>query len=199
MKRFYLIAVISVCLIFGALSSVSAFDWDWGGELLNVSGYLFNDEGEATQADRLSLWFDGETGGDPSTLGFHARASYLYTEDRAYLLDIDELSFKGSFPGVLGKSSMIQTSLGRFAFSDPTGYVLMHSADGASVGFLFPRVHLKVDAAYTGLLLNPSSDIRLSSVDLSEQADEEGNTFGPERFITQGQISFIDPGKRLQN
>ena len=199
MKRLSIIFIIAVCLLFEAVLSVSALNWDWGGELANTSGYLFADEGEATQEDKLSLWIDGEMKHERSTLGFRAQASYLFTEDRAYLLDIDELSFKGSFPAALGTSSMVKTSLGRFGFSDPTGYILVHTADGASLNLLFPRVHFKVDGAYTGLLLNPTSDIRLSAVDLSEQADEEDYTFGPKRFFTQGQVSFIDVGKRLQN
>ena len=198
-RRITAASILSICLMFGFGSSVSALDWEWGGEIDNLTGYLSDDGGEVTQADRLSLWFEAEKKRGPSTLGLHARASYLFTNERAYLLDLDELSFTGSFPGVLGQSSMVQTDVGRFAFSDPTGYILMHTADGARLNFLFPRVHLKADAAYTGLLLNPSSDIRISSVDLSEQADEEGNSFGPERFFVQGQLNFIDPGKRLLN
>ncbi|MDZ7793085.1 MAG: hypothetical protein U5P10_05155 [Spirochaetia bacterium] len=199
MKRLGFISITAVCLLLGAAVSVTAFDWDWGGELANTTGYLFADEGEVTQEDRLSLWLDGEMKRGVSTLGFRGQASYLFTEDRAYLLDIDELRFRGSFPAALGSSSMLQASLGRFGFSDPTGYILMHTADGAGLNLLFPRVHFKIDAAYTGLLLNPTSDIRLSAIDLSEQSDEENNTFGPKRFFTQGQVSFIDVGKRLQN
>jgi hypothetical protein len=190
-------AIILVSLLLGFVSSVSAFDWDWGGELDNLTGYFSEEGGEFSQSDKLSLWFEGEKKSGLSTLGLRGAAGYLFTDDRAYLFDLDELSFTGSFPGVLGKSSVVQTSVGRFSFSDPTGYLLMHTADGVSVGLFFPRVHLQADAAYTGLLLNPSSDIRLSSVDLSEQADEEENTFGPQRFFAKGQISFIDPGKRL--
>jgi len=139
MKRLSIIFIIAVCLLFEAVLSVSALNWDWGGELANTSGYLFADEGEATQEDKLSLWIDGEMKHERSTLGFRAQASYLFTEDRAYLLDIDELSFKGSFPAALGTSSMVKTSLGRFGFSDPTGYILVHTADGASLNLLFPR------------------------------------------------------------
>lgn len=199
MKGLGIISITAGCLLLGATVSISALEWDWGGELANTSGYLFADEGELTQEDRLSLWIDGEMKRDMSTLGFRAQASYLFTQDRAYLLDLDELSLMGSFPAALGSSSMVQASIGRFGFSDPTGYILMHTADGASVKLLFPRVHFEIDGAYTGLLLNPSSDIRLSAIDLSEKSDEEDNTFGPKRLFTQGKVSFIDVGKRLQN
>jgi len=79
MKRLSIIFVTAVCLLFGAVLSVSALDWDWGGELANTTGYLFADEEEVTQEDRLSLWIDGELKRDISTLGFRAQASYLFT------------------------------------------------------------------------------------------------------------------------
>ncbi len=184
--------IISVLLL--GSTPLSAFDWDWGGNLKNTTAYLVSNDSELTQEDELSLWFDGKEYFGSSTLGLTAQASYLFTNERAYLFDIEILRAKGVFPGALGDSSMVETSVGRFLFTDPTGYILSHAADGASLKLLFPRMQVQIDGAYTGLLLNPSSNIRISDADFSEKFDEEGNTFGPKRLLGQAKLSFTDLG-----
>ncbi len=177
------------------IGNAAAFQWDWGGAFDNTTGYVSTGDGDFSQENRLTLWAIGEEQMGRSNLSFAAQGYYLFTDERPYLFDIDALSLTGRFPGLLGSSSVVETSAGRFPFSDPTGYILNHNADGARLNLLFPRIRIRADAAYTGLLLNPSSDIRISSDDFSEKSDEEDNVFGPKRFFTQGQISFIDLGR----
>jgi hypothetical protein len=196
-NRRVLFAVIMLTLLLSLSVPAAALDFDWGGAVSNTTGFDSADDGDVVQENRVSLWASGRKEFDLASLSLSGQGSYLFTDERAFLLDLDLLRFNGQFPGLLGASSVVETSLGRFPFSDPTGYILSHTADGASLRFLFPRVRLQFDGAYTGLLLNPSSDIRISGIDFSEEFDEEDNFFGPKRVFTQGQIVFTDLG-RLQ-
>lgn len=174
-----------------------AVDFDWGGAVSNTTGYESAGDEDLSQENKVTLWASGMQEFDRATLSLVGQGSYIYTDERSFLIDLELLRFKGEFPGMLGASSVVETSIGRFPFSDPTGYILSHTADGATVRFLFPRFRVQFDGGYTGLLLNPSSDIRISSIDFSEEFDEEDNFFGPKRLFTQGEIAFLDLG-RLQ-
>ncbi|SRR6056297_3299462 len=184
-----LLTAASLCAV--GLFPLSAFEWDWGGEFANSTGYVFPEAEDFSQEDKIALWATGEEQVNGTTYSFFTRGSYLYTDERPYFLDLEQLQLKVLVPGALGRSSMLNLSLGRFQFSEPTGYILSHTADGASVRLLFPRVHLQADAAYTGLLLNPASDVRISDEDFSEQFDEDESRFGPRRMLTQGQLAVI--------
>lgn len=190
------ILVLSLLLSTLTLPAV-AFDFDWGGAVSNSTGYESAADGDIVQENRLTLWASGRKEFDLAVLSLVGQGSYLYTDERSFLIDLDLLRLNGQFPGLIGGSSVVETSLGRFPFSDPTGYILSHTADGASLRLLFPRTRLQFDGAYTGLLLNPSSAIRISDRDFSEEFEEEDSFFGPQRLFTQGKITFADLG-RLQ-
>ena len=79
--------------------------------------------------------------------------------------------------------------LGRFTFSDPSGYVLSSPADGASFFFRYPDVQVAVRSAYTGLLFRDDSQIMMSLADRGRIA--EGTDFtGSPRFISEAEIAF---------
>ncbi len=194
MKRVLRLLITSTIFCTVGLLPLSAFEWDWGGEFTNSTGYVFPEAEDFTQEDKLALWATGEKQVNNTTYSFFTKGSYLYTDERSYFFDLDQLKLNALLPGALGQSSELHISLGRFQFSEPTGYVLSHTADGASARLRFPRVVLQADAAYTGLLLNPASDIRISDEDFSEQFDEDENRFGPQRFLTQGQFALSGTG-----
>lgn len=192
-RHFFSLLFFTVFLAF-ITSGLYAFDYDWGGEITNITGYIFPEKEEFIQENKLSLWASGEQVFDPSSVSFTAQGSYLYTDERSYLIDLDLMRLRGRFPGLIGGKSLFETTAGRYTFSDPTGYLLSHTADGASMRLVFRRVELQADGAYTGLLLNPSSAIRVSDVDFTEKYDEDEHTFGPKRFILQGKLAFTDLG-----
>lgn len=185
-------AAIGSILTLIIVSPLAAFDW--GGAVTNISGYTSGNNGEFSQSDKVTLWFSEESDLSAGNLSFAAQGSYLFTNERPYLFDLEVLRGSASRAGLLGPSSLVDISLGRFTFADPTGYILYHTADGASLKLHFSRLKIEVDGAYTGLLLNPASDIRISDLDFSEQSDEEGNFFGPRRFLGQGNIRFSGSG-----
>ncbi|MFP4432713.1 MAG: hypothetical protein ACLFPV_15795 [Spirochaetaceae bacterium] len=188
----------AIILAAGLLLLLSAplafsFDWDYGGSLDNTTVLGFSemyDETEIDQSIRLGAWFFGlERFESGSTLEVTATGSYSATEDRPYILDVDLLRARGIFPGALGSSSLLQGTVGRTGFSDPTGLVLNHVADGALVNLTYPRVRFRLGGAYTGLLISPSSSIRVSDTDYFEESTDD-EFFGPKRAIGLFDVGF---------
>lgn len=180
------IVLLAIALLAIAATSVSGFDYDYGGSLDNTTVLGFSemyDDTEVDQSIRLGAWFFGveqfETG---STLEVTATGSYTATEDRPYIFDVDLLRAQGIFPEAIGSRSLLQATLGRTGFSDPTGLILNHVADGALVNLTYPRVRLRIGGAYTGLLISPSSSIRISDTDYFEESTDD-EFFGPKRAI----------------
>ncbi len=191
------IIFLSVLLIFSALffpAFVLSFEYDYGGTFLNSTDFVSDEtssDTEIEQLNRLALLFEAynesESGNETT---FTAQGSYEYTDERAYLFNIDMLSIRGTFPGAVGSDSVFEAEGGRIYFSDPTEIVLSHTADGISFKFLYPGIRYFVEAGYTGLLLNPSSDIRMTSLDMSEESLETDDTFfGPAKAFLQSTIT----------
>jgi hypothetical protein len=78
---------------------------------------------------------------------------------------------------------------GRFAFSDPSGYILSSPADGFSFLFKYPAVEVALRSAYTGLLFLDDSNISMSLADQARvsAATELG---GSPRFIAQADLTL---------
>jgi len=189
MKRTFII--VATVVLLGALVSgfVSAVDLDWGATLdnavsLRVSPMLAEPEWEEEFV--AALWgrvFQQTEGGGSWDLT--VQGSYTYSLERPYIFDVDLLRFTGLFP----RRSVLEITAGRFLFTDATGVILNHPADGLRFGFLFPKVQIRLGAAYTGLLLNPSSDIRVSADDWNE-VDDGSTLFGPSRVLVQSSFNF---------
>ena len=187
------ITLLSAALLMMASLSAPAFDYDYGGSLDNTTVLGFSEMYDGTEVDqsiRLGAWFLGverfETG---STLEVTATGSYTATEDRPYVFDVDLLRARGVFPGALGSSSLLQATVGRTGFSDPTGLILNHVADGVLANLTYPRVRLRLGGAYTGLLISPSSSIRISDTDYFEESTDD-EFFGPKRVIGLFDVSL---------
>jgi hypothetical protein len=180
------IIALAALLLLLAAPSVVSFDWDYGGSLDNTTVLGFSemyDDTEVDQSFRLGAWFFGlEQFDSGSTLEVTATGSYTATEDRPYVFDVDLLRARGIFPEAIGSRSLLQATLGRTGFSDPTGLILNHVADGALVNLTYPRVRLRLGGAYTGLLISPSSSIRISDTDYFEESTDD-EFFGPKRAI----------------
>ncbi len=157
---------------------------DWGVTLdSDATLRLENDWGERDTAYVLSTAFWSRyflpmrnDGG----LELAADLSYTWSDERPYLFDVDTLRSRGTFPAALGAGSQLQATAGRFRFTEPTGAVLNHTADGAELRLSFSRVRLALASGYTGLQLGPNSDIRVSAAD-SEDLSDDDEFFGPAR------------------
>lgn len=194
-------ALAAALLLVIIASSVAALDGsDWGVTVDSVSTLRRSrelDDSEWGQRLRTALWgelFWELSGGGRATVT--AEGSYVYTDERDYLFDVDRLRYSGLYPGLVTWHSVLAVDAGRFGFRDPTGLVLNHSADGVRASLRFPVVEVELGGAYTGLLLNPSSRIRVTDADRAEE-DDDDEFYGPERLLGQLTVRLPDlPGRQ---
>lgn len=198
MKRAATLCLFFLLLTAGGLFGLDGSDW---GVTLDSATTLRHsaelDDQDWGQRVRAAIW--GELfwalpdGGRMTVTG---EGSYVYSDDRAYLFDIDRLRFSGLFPGATAAQPVVAVDAGRFGFVDATGLILNHTADGVRVGLRQPMAELEFGVAYTGLLLNPSSQIRMSAADLADDGDDD-EYFGPRRTLLQITLRLPElPGRQ---
>ncbi len=105
-------------------------------------------------------------------------------------VNLDLMRATVRLPEMFSPASTVELSAGRFPFQDPSGLVLRHTGDGLQTRIATPRTRVTLGAMYTGLLLNPVSNIRMSGIDRFDETDED-ETFGPRRVV--GMASFRFP------
>jgi hypothetical protein len=118
------------------------------------------------------------------SLDLTAQGSYRYTAERPFVVDLDLLRFTGLFSAVMGEGTAVELKVGRFNFSDATKLILDQTLDGVQVSLQFSGFEVRLAGAYSGLILNPSSNVRISADDWAE-ANDNSVFFGPKRLITQ--------------
>jgi len=116
------------------------------------------------------------------SLDLTAQGSYRYTAERPYIFDLDLLRFTGLFSAALGDGTAVELKAGRFNFSDATKLILNQTMDGVQLSLLFSGFQVRLSGAYSGFLLNPSSNIRISADDQLE-ANDNSVFFGPRRLV----------------
>ena len=174
-----------------ALVAAGAFalDVDYG-VTLDTSTFLSSGVIDTTYYSQYKAAIWGElfqatdNGGSLDLIG---QASYRYTAQRPYIVDLDLLRFTGLFPQALGAGTALELKAGRLNFSDATKLILDQTLDGVQVSFQFSGFQIRLAGAYSGLILNPSSNVRISAEDWSE-ANDNSVFFGPKRLITQAFI-----------
>lgn len=140
-------------LIFTAaafLFTASAFTFDWGGSLGNISKFedTFSNDGlKLDQKNYAALWGASPLGTKGSfTLSGRFQREYLEeTEDSINAVNLD--SAKLSF-----RTGSLQFTLGRFDNSDLSSIVYSQSGDGAEFKFQNPGLAVSTYGFYTGLL-----------------------------------------------
>jgi hypothetical protein len=193
------ISVLITCMLvlLGAPAlQLAAADGDWGLTLdMDTRSRIDNedwDEPVGSFAFTSALWgrlfFSDPSTPRSATYELATQGSYTFTDERPYLFDVDLLRLTGSYPALMGEQSVLEASAGRFRFSDSTGRVISHLADGGRLRLRFPAFNMRLDAAYTGLQLDPNSDIRLTGADFADIDDE---FFGPARAV--GIAEFVFP------
>ena len=195
----------AACVLALMLIAAGARVWaqqggDWGVTLDSATTLRHSaelDEQEWGQRLRAALWgelfWQLDRGG---RLTLSGEGSYLYTDERDYLFDVDRLRVSSLHPGAFTPEAVLALDAGRFAFREPSGLVLNHSADGVRAALRFPTVEVELGGAYTGLLLNPSSQIRMTPTDRAEEGDDD-ECFGPKRVLGQLNVRFGDlPGRQ---
>lgn len=124
----------------------------------------------------LGLPFDQNGGG----LDFQAHVQTgLLPTPVSFGYDIDALSVTFSYLKPADDVKSLRWTLGRFALSEPTGFILNHPADGSRLAFAYNGFNLSVTGAFTGLVLRSSSGLNLS---LADQNTSDA-LFASPRFI----------------
>jgi hypothetical protein len=177
--------------------TLSAFEFDWGGNLFNVSEVASQPDGEIfiNQIDDLTVWAEiAEVKDNGSVHSFAGQLFYEFSYEDEYMrplvLDLDYLRYNGQFPGKDGSNLLMDINVGRFLFADPTGMVMDHTADGLSFAAYKPGIYFAFSAGYTGLLVSPRSNIRITSEDWADQDNEEEYYFGPRRMFGIMSVTF---------
>ena len=190
----YLGLALAALLVCAATAGAQESGGDWGVTLdSDATLRLVNDWAERDTAYVVSSAFWSRyfvpLRGDGG-LELAADLSYTWSDDRPYLFDVNTLRSRGTFPAALGAGSQLQATAGRFRFTEPTGAVLNHTADGAELRLSFSRVRLTLASGYTGLQLGPNSDIRVSAADSQDLSDDD-EFFGPARAF--GMLTLTVP------
>ncbi|MGO8693784.1 MAG: hypothetical protein ACLQMF_08960 [Rectinemataceae bacterium] len=178
--------VLTAAALALAASGAVAIDVDYGATLdtstLLSSGVIDTTYYSQYKAAAWGRLFQAtDKGGSLDLIG---QASYRYTALRPYIFDLDLLRFTGLFPQALGTGTALELKVGRLNFSDATKLILDQTLDGVQVGLQFSGFQIRLAGAYSGLILNPSSNVRISADDWAE-ANDNSVFFGPKRLIAQ--------------
>jgi len=172
---------------------LAAQEFTWSGTVdgesaVRIADYLDDPDvtGSVTAAVRVRSYIPLGTDGG---VELRLRPSYTWSDDRPYLVDVERASADLTLPGVLGAGTVLRGQAGRVPFSAPAPGVLSHTLDAVDLRLSTPLVQARVAGGYSGLLLNPVSDIRMSASDLAEAADDD-QFFGPSRAIALGEVSL---------
>lgn len=155
---------------------------DWGGFLQSTSRAAVQPEYEFDQAVQTGLWLSTDFS---DNFGLYARGFYMYNEDHPYFADIENLYARGSTLLGTEEEYLMRYSLGRFRFSEFTGYVLNHNLDGFRLNFELPAFSFEASAGYTGLTFVPSSSILVTQSDyyVQENAADHGYELSSPKII----------------
>jgi len=172
------VKVFMIFILFYLVAVCSGFGFDFGVNIANATGIAGDPVLAFSQRDKASLWFKTEMGKE---LSLSVQGSYTFDLEMPFFFDLDRLNFarKGQF----------NFNVGRFYFSDFTGYVLSHTLDGGRMRVLFPDFTLSVALGYAGLIQKPVTLITMSKSDLSD-IENELIFFGPSRLVGLVEIDF---------
>ena len=162
--------------------------------------FIEGEDADNDQRNKISLWgehFWSDATDTQYTLTFNGYFLYDYTsepEDEIIAVNPDLIRLKVKKAGLFDDKAVLDASIGRFRFSDPSALVLSHTADGASAQFDYGRVIVRAAAGYTGLQLKPEASVNMSAADFADDADDDVY-FAPKRVFEQAEIvlpAFIE-------
>ncbi len=177
MRRFCIVLLVLPL----TLTSVQAFDF--GGYLDNTSGFARSPAGAETelqlvQSTTLALWIEQKLG----AWTLDGRGSYTYTPNIPVLFDVERLAIAADVPATEAGATTFGLTIGRSAYTDPTGMVLAHTLDGMRVRINRAQSSFGFGIATTALLQKPTNRIILSRPDELDLQDEQ-RRFAPPRLI----------------
>jgi len=190
------VAIRTAVLLAAALlvtATLPAAEFTWGGTLDGTLSATFADHQSATETElsgTAALWMKSLfTPGAGTTVELDIQPSYTWTDDRPYLFDLDRAKADLLVSRLVGPSTVLRGSVGRFRFIDASSFILTDTADGVDFTLSVPGVRIRAAGAYTGLLLNPVSNYRMSQADIADAGDDD-LILGPRRLIALTELTF---------
>jgi hypothetical protein len=180
------VAFVFILILFLFILLVPVLAIDWGLNISNGSSFSYSKDFDYEQVNKVALWL-GVNSRD--RLKFLMRGSYTYTNDDPYLFDLDAFYFSGKFPVQKKRPYLFQFTIGRFRYSDFTGYIFGHRADGFALSFDFSSVSLEFYTGYTGLLFSDTSMVAMTKGDSTEQ-DDDDYYLAPSRLVEVLKLKF---------
>ncbi|WP_319563132.1 hypothetical protein [Marispirochaeta sp.] len=183
MKKGILCAAVCVVILL-PIASLNAFDWGVVMDTRSDIELMEDEDVEYTPRFKSSLWLNHFWADDAETqYSFAANIFYLYNEEEYHIFDTDLLRLGIKKGGLFG-GTVLDASVGRFRFSDPTGIALDHLADGARARFDLGPAAITTAAGYTGLLTKPEASVNMTSSDRMDD-DDDDVYFAPKRVFEQ--------------
>ena len=184
---------------FGVQAFASSIDF--GGSVLNTTGVgnyptisVPNSPPGLLQRDAASLWLQAALSDDITAT---AQIGTMFAMDQYssrpifFFIDADLFNFAGSAKPLGPGPQLFRYSFGRMVFSDFTGFVLNHKADGFMLGLEFPLFSAGISAGYTGLVGKGGSSIAISRSDVNDVVNP-AVSFAPPRLVETVRLRFLD-------
>ncbi|MEX2442299.1 MAG: hypothetical protein WD492_01750 [Alkalispirochaeta sp.] len=190
-----LVAVFTATVV----ATAPAQEATWSGTLDGTGSGRFADHLE--EDDLSSSLTAALTGrgfaeiGTDSTIEMVVRPSYTWTDDRPYLLDLERMYTDVQVPQIVGPASVLRLRAGRFRLAAPDPGLFNDTLDGVNASVSAAGVRVRAGAGYSGLILNPVSNIRVSPADVADGADDD-ELFGPQRIMAFGELSVPEVALR---
>ncbi len=179
--------VVSAVVVMGLTLGLSnAFAFDVGATFETAAGAQLSADWGLLHSERFLVWAGGDV---TRSISAAVQGSLTVSVSRPFIADLDFARVSGEFPGVLGESSLLAFSVGRFSVEDATGSIFSHTVDGASLRTAFPSVVMSLAGGYTGFLRKDTSRILVSDADRLDEADTTV-IFAPARVISLFDLTF---------
>lgn len=190
MKRTIVFAGLCGLLMGTAVASVSAFDW--GGSLTQSNTIRTVSEGSDNDVllnnTALSLYLNTGVGQYSELV---AQVGARLSADPLFAADIERLELRRTQPLVGLQPVLFASRLGRFNLTDPSGYVLSTTVDGAEVDVRYRLGSVVLSMGYTGFVSKAYGSATLSRLDNFDAGDDDV-FFGPKRLIGQARFNVPD-------
>jgi hypothetical protein len=186
--RFVIFLLIALVVVAGQAAAI-----DFGFQLGSVTEVDTRQDDEWFNSETLAAWLTHEFS---QALSFQGQASYTFTTERPFLVDLDVLYLDGDTAA--GEAMRLGGRIGRFQVREATGYVFDHRLDGGRFSISGRRSELTMATGYTGLLLKPTADLNMSRLDVIDE-DDDDVVLAPSRLVGVAEWAFpeIVPSQNL--
>ena len=185
---FSIAAVFLLCTV-----PVAALDWGVVVDSRTTANLVKDQDTEIDLREKVSLWaeeFWNDESGTQYTFSVNGYFLYEKTDpDETIAFDADLLRLKVKKSGLFDDRAVLDASIGRFRFAEPTGIVLSHTADGARAALDYGGIVVRTGVGYTGLQIKPEASVSMTAADAADDADDDVY-FAPQRIFEQVEVAL---------